>query len=122
MTALIWSWALSNKGLSAALLALVLSLVANGWLSLDRALLRADLAAARSEIAAVAAGREAYRRSAELEMRRLAQRERGRSDNFNAARGRFDHEQSGAAAITDHDRAVLDCLRQLRAGRACAAP
>lgn len=122
MMAIIWSWALNNKGLAAAVLALVISLGTNGWQSLDRALLRADLAAARSEIAAVAAGREAYRRSAELELQRLAQRERGRSDNFKSARGRFEHEQSATAAITDHDRAVLDCLHQLRSGRACAAP
>ncbi len=122
MTAIIWSWALNNKGMVAALLALLVSLGANGWLSLDRALLRADLAAARSEIAAVAASREAYRRSAELELQRLSLRERGRSDNFKSARGRLEHEQSASAAITDHDRAVLDCLHQLRDGRSCTAP
>lgn len=121
MTAIIWSWAINNKGLSATLLALALSLAALGWVSLDRAWLRVDLANARSALAAIESGREAFRARAEDEVKRLDRLAARRAHNFNTATERFDHAPTDALP-TDRDRAVLDCLRQLRAGLPCAAP
>lgn len=110
-------WAVVRTGLAgAAVAAILLWAMALKW---DNHTLRADLAESQAALKVIEAGREAFRKQAESEVTRLAQRDAEVNRRGSAAERIV--RNAPHQVITDADLATYDCLQRLRAQLPCTA-
>lgn len=110
-------WAVLRTAAAATgLMAILLWALALKW---DNHSLRADLAESQAAIKVIEAGREAFRKQAESETARLAQRDVEANRRGNAAERAV--RNAPHQVVTDADLATFNCLQQLRAKLPCAA-
>lgn len=110
-------WARNNPAAAGLAIACILLFGCVGWLKWDNHALRADLAESRAIITLVDATTKLYKQKAADLGTALAERERQRAPRFQAAEKEI--RNAPANALTAHDAAVLNCLRDLRAGNNC---
>lgn len=117
MEAILLSLFRSKFGAYTAAAVLMLCFVTIGYMTVDRAWIRADLAEARTSIALVKAGVDAFRVQSVAAADQLVRNNRER--NIRLTKTESEIRNAPSTAVTDHDLAIRDCLLRLRAHGDC---